>query len=250
MYSFRRLALMLALVSPVIPVVQAQSSSSSNDPAPAAQQAPAASQSQPQLSVQARIRARREQRRAAAIHEIYDHRYDGYVGAGYLRFRPGSTLQKVNEYNWNGGVTRYYSERLGVTIDGRGYYGTPFIEPQQGDPPAGSVGLDKPTISQYAALIGPTYRFYLQPKYSVSGRVMGGFTHGNFTGDTSGYGTLGVLYPDSNTFAASAAILFEYNLSPAVGLRVAPEYYLTGFGSSIQNNLGYTIGLVVRVGKR
>ena len=111
----------------------------------------------------------------------------------------------MNEYDWNGGFTRYFSERMGVTLDGRGYYGTPFIEPQQGDPPAGSVGLDKPTISQYAALIGPTYRFYLQPKYSIAGRVLGGYAHGNFTGDTNGYGTLGVLYPDSNTFAVSAA---------------------------------------------
>jgi hypothetical protein len=112
------------------------------------------------------------------------------------------------------------------------------------------VGLDKPTISQYAALIGPTYRFYLQPRYSVSGRVMAGYAHGNFTGDTNGYGTLGVLYPDANTFAASVAALFDYNISPAISLRIAPEYYMTGFGSSIQNNLGYTIGLVVRVGKR
>ena len=51
---------------------------------------------------------------------------------GYLRFTPGDSLQRVNEYNWNAGVTRYFNERLGVTIDGRGYYGTPFIEPQAG----------------------------------------------------------------------------------------------------------------------
>jgi hypothetical protein len=250
MYPFRRLALALALASTVIPGLKAQSSSSSSTPAPAEQQAPTQAQSQPQISVQARIKARREQRRAAAIHETYDHLYEGYVGAGYLRFRPGPVLQKVNEYDWNGGLTRYFNERLGVTVDGRGYYGTPFIEPQQGDPPAGSVGLTKPTISQYAALLGPTYRFYLQPRYSVSGRVMGGFTHGNFTGDTGGYGTLGVLYPSTSTFAASASVFWEYNLSPALGFRVAPEYYMTGFGSSLQNNLGYTIGLVVRVGKQ
>ncbi len=250
MYFFRRFALLLALASSAIPVVQAQSSSSSSNPAPADQQAPTASQSQPQVSVQARIRARREQRRAAAIHEAYDHRYEGYVGAGYLRFRPGQILQKVNEYDWNAGVTRYFSERLGVTVDGRGYYGTPFIEPTEGTPPAGSVGLDKPTISQYGALAGPTYRFYLQPKYSISARVLGGYTHGNFTGDTSGYGTLGVLYPNNNTFAASASIFIEYNLAPNIGLRVAPEYYMTGFGSSVQNNLGYQIGLVVRLGKQ
>ena len=254
MYSFRRLALLLALASAVLPVVQAQSSSSNSTPAPTDHQtAPAAQpqgQTPSQLSVQARIKARREKRRADAIHEVYGHLYEGYVGAGYLRFTPGATLQRVNEYDWNGGFTRYFNERLGATVDARGYYGTPFIEPQEGDPPAGSVRLDKPAISQYAVLIGPTYRFYLQPKYSVSGRVMAGYARGNFTGDTNGYGTLGVLYPDGGTFAASASIFFEYNLTPNVGLRVAPEYYLTGFGSTVQNNLGYTIGLVVRVGRR
>ncbi|HEY1903729.1 MAG TPA: hypothetical protein VGG56_14945 [Terracidiphilus sp.] len=247
MYSFRRLALLLALAS-TIPVLQAQSSSS--NPAPAEPQAPAAAQTQPQISVQARIRARREQRRAAAIHEAYDHLYEGYVGAGYLRFTPGATLQRVNEYDWNVGFTRYFNERLGATLDGRGYYGTPFIEPQQGTPPAGSVRLDKPAISQYAALIGPTYRFYLQPKYSVSGRVLAGYARGNFTGDTNGYGTLGVLYPDGSTFAASASVFLEYNFAPNIGFRVAPEYYLTGFGSTLQNNLGYNIGIVYRFGKQ
>jgi hypothetical protein len=254
MYSFRRLALLLALGLPAMHVLQAQSSESSSNPAPQEQQAPTAAQTQPQnqpqLSVQARIKARREQRRAAAIHEVYDHLYEGYVGTGYLRFIPGTTLQRVNEYNWNAGFTRYFNERLGVTLDGRGYYGTPFIEPQQGNPPAGDVGQTKPTISQYAALVGPTYRFYLQPKYSISGRVMAGYAQGNFTGDTNGYGTLGVLYPDGPTFAASASIFAEYNVAPSIGIRVAPEYYITGFGSSQQSNLGFTAGIVYRFGKQ
>jgi hypothetical protein len=252
MYSFRRLALLLALGLPAMHVLQAQSSTSSSNPAPQDQQAPTAAQTQPQpqISVQARIKARREQRRAAAIHEVYDHLYEGYVGAGYLRFTPGPTLQRVNEYNWNGGFTRYFNERLGVTLDGRGYYGTPFIEPQQGDPPAGDVGQTKPTISQYAALVGPTYRFYLQPKYSISGRVLAGYAQGNFTGDTNGYGTLGVLYPDGPTFAASASVFAEYNLAPSIGIRIAPEYYITGFGSSQQSNLGFTAGIVYRIGKQ
>jgi len=260
MQSFRRLSLLLALVLPALCAIQAESSSSSSNPAtptasqepPSQSQAqqPEAAQSQGQVSVQARIKARREARRATAIHEIYDHLYEGYVGAGYLRFTPGATLQRVNEYDWNGGFTRYFSERLGVTVDGRGYFGTPFIEPQQGTPPAGSVGQTKPTISQYAALIGPTYRFYLQPRFSISGRVMGGYARGNFTGDTNGLGTLGVLYPDASTYAASASILGEYNLSPSIGLRVAPEYFLTGFGSTLQNNWGYTAGIVYRFGKQ
>ena len=109
--------------------------------------------------MQARIRARREQRRAAAIHDVYDHLYEGYVGGGYLRFTPGPTLQRVNDYDWNGGFTRYFNERLGVTLDGRGYYGTPFIVGLQS-----SGALPQPAISQYAGLVGPTYRFYMQPR--------------------------------------------------------------------------------------
>jgi hypothetical protein len=254
MYSFRRLALLLALVLPAMTAILAQSSGSSSNPAtqvpdpaqtPTQGQQPAA-QTQGQVSVQARIRARRAQRRAAAIHEVYDHLYEAYTGMGYMRFTPGATLQRVNEYSWDEGVTRYFSERLGVTIDGRGNYGTAFIEPEQG---AGG-NLTSPAISQYAVLGGPAYRFYLQPKYSISGRVLGGFTQGNFTGDTGGAGTLGVLYPDGSTFAASASLLGEYNLTPNVGLRVAPEYYLTGFGSTTQNNLGFTLSFVYRFGKQ
>ena len=265
MHSFRRLALLLALILPASYAVQAETSSSSNSPAnPTASTDPSqentrlaqaqqssAAQTQPQVSVQARIKARREQRRATAIREVYSHLYEGYVGAGYLRFRPGTTLQHVNEYDWNGGFTRYFNERLGVTIDGRGYYGTPFIEPIQLQNAGQNSNLTKPTISQYAALIGPTYRFYMQPKFSVSIRVMGGYAQGNFTGDTNGSGNLGgLLYPDGPTYAASGGIIAEYNLSPGLGLRVAPEYYLTGFGSSIQNNWGYTAGIVYRFGKQ
>jgi hypothetical protein len=274
MYSFRRLALLLALVLPAMHALIAQNTpaqyaiaqntSSSTDSAVRMPDAPDAGQdapaqatpaqpapTQPQVSVQARIRARREQRRAAAIHEVYDHLYEGYIGGGYLRFRPGATLQRVNEYDWNGEFTRYFNERLGVTVDGRGYYGTPFIRPNQGTPvTAGNAGLTKPAISQYAVMAGPTYRFYLQPKYSVAIRVMGGYAQGNFTGDTNGYGTLGVLYPDAPTFAANVGLPVEYNVAPNLGIRITPEYHLTGFGSSMQNNLGFSGGFVYRFGKQ
>ncbi|MGD0732227.1 MAG: hypothetical protein ABR956_13280 [Terracidiphilus sp.] len=246
MYSFRRLALLLALALPALQFVRAQSSSSSSNPAPPAQDQ-AQQPTEGQLSVQARIKARRAQRRAAAIHDVYDHLYEAYLGAGYLRFTPGATLQRVNEYDWNAGFTRYFSERLGVTLDGRGYYGTPFVGLNEET----NSEITKPAISQYAGLIGPTYRFYTQPRYSVSGRAMGGFSYGNFSGDTNGFGGPAVgLYPDGYTFAASAAVIVEYNVSPGLGLRVAPEYYLTGFGSKLQNNLGYTLGLVYRFGKQ
>jgi hypothetical protein len=246
MHSFRRLALLLVLGSPALLAVQAQNTSSSSTPA-ATDSSNAATPTSGQLSVQARIKARREQRRATAIHDAYSHVYEAYLGAGYLRFTPGPTLQRVNEYNWNFGFTRYFDERLGVTIDGRGTYGTPFIE----RPLVSS--LSKPAISQYAALIGPTYRFYLQPKYSIAGRVMAGYAYGNFSGDVGANTALSTalgLYPDGSTYAASASLIGEYNVAPNLALRVAPEYFLTGFGSTQQNSLGFTAGIVYRFGKQ
>ena len=230
-----------------MPAVLAQSSSSSSQN-PAQETAPAqtgpVAQTPQQMSVQARIRARREQRRALAIHDAYAHTYEAYAGMGYLRFVPGPSLQRTTLYSWDAGLTRYFNERFGVTVDGRGHYGTAFVG-------LNSTNVTRPAISRYDALIGPTYRFYLLPKYSVAGRVMAGYSQGNFSGDTNGFGTkvLG-LYPDGGTFAASAAVIGEYNLTPTIAFRLTPEYNVSGFGSTMQNSLGFTGGIVYRFGKK
>jgi len=247
MSLFRRLALPLALGLCATPVFFAQSSSSSSNPTTPDQgqaQQPAGEQTQQQLSVQARIRARRNQRRATAIHDTYAHLYDAYANMGYLRFQPGPTLQRLTYYAWDTGVTRYLNERLGITVDGRGYYGTAYVG-------LNSSSITRPAVSTYTAMAGPTYRFYLQPRYGISGRVLGGYARGKFTGDTNGFGTInGLLYSDSNTFAASASILGELSMTPNVALRLAPEYFVTGFGSKMQNSVGFTGGLVYRFGKQ
>jgi hypothetical protein len=247
MVSFRRIAFLLALTAPALIAAQAQSSSSTSD-ATATAQAQDQAPTPQQMSVQARIKARREKRRADAIHEAYGHLYEAYAGIGYLRFTPGAALQRNNEYAWDLGFTRYRSERLGITVDGRGTYGPAWVGVQPGQD-----GVFNPKISQYALMAGPTYRFYLQPKYAISGRVLGGFAYGNFSGDTSGLvsvsNNLG-LYPDGTTYALNAAVIGEYNLTPELSFRLAPEYLATGFGSSIQNNLGFTLGVNYRFGKQ
>jgi hypothetical protein len=239
---------MLALGLPALPAIQAQSSSST-PPAPAQDQDQARPQQAPGLnnqeqSVQARIRARREQRRATAIHDTYSQLYEAYLGTGYLRFQPGQYKQRLTFYAWDIGLTRYFNERLGVTAAGRGYYGTAYVG-------LNPYGLTRPSISEYNAMIGPTYRFYLQPRYSVSGRVMGGYARSNFSADTNAIGgkTLG-LWPDGGTFAVSGAVIGEVNVTPGFALRLAPEYFITGFGSTMQYSRGFTAGMVYRFGKR
>jgi hypothetical protein len=268
MFSFRRLAILLALSLPVMCAVQAQSSSSfsssvtpdesqnlaqnqsPNQAAGDAQQTP--EQNQGQISVQERIRLRRSQRRATAIHDAYDHRWESYMDTGYLRFSPGpglvagKPLQRLTYYAWETGLTRFSTERLGYTLIGRGYYGTAFVGPNQF-----GAQLTRPSISQYDVLGGPVYRFYLQPKFSISGRAMGGWAYGNFGGDTNRIPPqlLG-LYPNSSTFAVSVSVIGEFNVSPNVALKLAPEYFFNGFGSSLQASRGFTGGLVYRWGKQ
>jgi hypothetical protein len=241
MHSFLRLALLLAMGFGATLTLSAQSSSSTPPTQGQAQQSTA---DNPQMSVQARIRLRREQRRATAIHDAYDHLFDTYLTMGYLRFVPGPSRQRLSFYAWDAGLTRYYSERLGVTLDARGYYGTAFVGLNQ-------FNLTRPAISQYDVMLGPTYRFYVQPKFSIAVRGLAGMSRGNFSGDTNGIPptTLG-LYPDATTFAASGSLVGEYNVAPGFAIRLAPEYFLTGYGSTLQASRGATIGFVYRFGKQ
>lgn len=261
--SLLKNGLALALALAVTPALWAQnpSSSSSADlgdlaavqaPAqnpPAQDQAGQPAQETPQqMSVQARIRLRRQQRRATAIHDTYDHLYESYVGMGYLRFTPGPKLQRTTFYAWNTGLTRYYNERFGLNFDARGYYGIAYTGLIQGVTNAANT---RPKISMYNLLFGPTYRFYLQPKYSISGRVLGGWAMGNFSGDTNGQGsTIFGIWPDANTYAAAGSIVGQYNLTPGVSFRLTGEGFVTGFGSSLQNSVGFTGGMTYRFGRQ
>lgn len=263
MHSFRPLALLLALAFPATHAVPAQSSSSALTTQEQAQeqaqnqtqgqaQQPATESTQ-QMSVQARIRLRREQRRSTAIHDAYDHLFDTYVSLGYLRFVPGPSEQRTTFYAWNFGIARYYSERLGVDLDARGNYGVAYV----GTHPLTQGAFTRPKISQYDVLLGPTYRFYEQPKFDIAARLLGGVSIGNFTGDTNGEGSLCttgttgcLLYPDGATFAISAGIAGEYNIAPDFALRLTPEYFFTGFGSTVQASRGFTGAVVYRFGKR
>lgn len=223
------------------------STSSSSSSTPATEPQAPANPNQGAISVQARIRARREARRNQAIHDVYSHLFEVNTSMGYLRWTPGKTLQRVTLYSWDVGVTRYYSQKLGVTIDGRGYYGSPFVG--IGGPLNSAV--TNPAISFYNIMGGPTYRFITEPRYAVSGRVMAGLSHSNFSSDTNGIPSdqFG-LWADSNTFIISASAPLDYHVTPKMSLRLAPEYVATGYGSSVQSSFGFTGGFVFRFGKQ
>ncbi|HUB52555.1 MAG TPA: hypothetical protein VL986_10425 [Terracidiphilus sp.] len=249
MHSFRRLFLVLTLALPAFLAAQSTPSSLSSagdtqtpdSSSSQAQQQP--QQESGQTSVQARIKQRREQRRAAAIHETYGRLYEAFAGTSYLRFSPGASLQRTAFYGWDTGVTRFKTERFGYTFDARGFYGIAYTGLNQFE-------LTRPKISMYNLMAGPTYRFYMTPKVSISGRALGGVSISDFSGDTNGYGSTALgIWPDGTTFAAGGGIIGQYNVAPDISLRLSGEDLATGFGSTVQNSFGFTAGFVYRFGK-
>src|SRR5271163_4434011 len=113
----------------------------SQPPPPPAQQTPE-ERARVLREAQARINARRQARIQQIIDETYGHKFEAYVGGGYLRFHPGEMKQKNEEGAWNVGITDYIRPKIGITADVRGYYGTAYI----GNNP---YGIFKPSISQY-----------------------------------------------------------------------------------------------------
>lgn len=243
---------LLALLMPAIAAVHAETNESSSTSAPVmsgpgdgqAQTTAPAQADNPQMTVQERIRLRRQQREAQAIHDTYSQEWEGYLGMGYLRFIPGPNKERVAYYAWDTAVTRYLSERLGITGDMRGYYGTAYVG-------LNFAALTRPAISEYTMTVGPTYRVYVRPKYSIAVRALGGAALGNFSSDTNGFGSVQLgLYPDGWTYAISPSLIGEANLSPNLSLRLSGDDLLTGFGSSNQNSFGFNAGFVYRFGKK
>ena len=55
---------------------------------------------------------------------------------------------------------------------------------------------------------------------------------------------------DEFTYAIDGGIIGEANVTPTLSLRLAGDYYGTGFGSTMQNSFGFTYGFVYRFGKQ
>ncbi|HYK35644.1 hypothetical protein [Alloacidobacterium sp.] len=193
---------------------------------------------------QERVKARKKLRDQQVIQDTYTHKYEAYFGGNYLRFHPGEHLQRINEGGWHAGVTDYAFGKIGITADARGYYGTTYTGPNP-------YGVYAPSISQYTFMGGPTVRFFEGLHWGWTAHVLAGINHANFGTGTGGLPPeLIGLYKDGNTFNLTAGASVDYNLSPALALRLTPGYLMTTYGSSVQNDLGFTAGVVWRWGRQ
>ena len=203
--------------------------------------------------------ANRKARIERTIAETYGHRYEVAGGGGYLRFQPGSQLQKNNEVTFFMSGTYFLNPKLGIIGEVRGAYGNAKI----GNPvtPESPFLNFKPQISEYPFLGGVAYRVYAKEKLAVTVTGEGGAVLGKFDGDAKGLTSASLGLWQSLTkpgFALGAN--FDYNFYPNLAFRVAPTYLGTFFRldptdtlhgppGTIQNNFGVNFGLVYRFGK-
>jgi hypothetical protein len=242
---------LLAVLLSVPSALRAQATTSqqpANPTQPQADQSQQGSSSQQRSQVlreaQQRVNARRKIRIRQIIQDTYSHKYELDFGGGYLRFRPGNTLQHISESGWNIDITDYLRGDLGVSAEARGYYGSAFTN-------INKYSVYQPSISQYSFLAGPRYRFFKGLHWGWTGQILAGIDHGNFGTGTNGLPPQLVgLYTDTTVLNISAGASLDYNLGPGLAIRLTPNLLVTDFGSTFQENLGWNMGVVYRFGRK
>lgn len=184
------------------------------------------------------------------IEETYSHRFELIGGGGYLRFRSGDYTKKNNEVSWASSVNYYLNPKLAVVADARGSFGN--AHQQQ---PLQYPQIATPLINEYTFMGGASYRFYAKEKVAYSVQALGGMGWGLFSGGGKGLtGPQLGLWKDGFRPAFSLGVSADYNLYPNLALRFTPTYVATNFvganGSTIQNNLGFNVGVVYRFGRQ
>jgi hypothetical protein len=196
----------------------------------------------------------RQRKIAATVEDTYTHKYEGFVGGGFITFRPGQAITSTNphtgvlksndEGSWSSNMTYYLSPRLGATAAVQGQYG----EANTGN---NGYGVLRPNISQYSFMGGPEYRFYRKEKTSVGIHVLAGATYGIFDGDDKAIPPpdLG-MWPDGIKFAGAVGLNIERNLYSNLALRLQPTETFNTFGGKQQYSYGFNAGVVYRFGRQ
>ncbi|GAC1365921.1 MAG: hypothetical protein NVSMB3_14550 [Acidobacteriaceae bacterium] len=192
--------------------------------------------------------ANRKARIQRIIEETYGHRNEVSGGGGFLRFRAGERIKKNNEVTFYLNDTYFLNSRLGIVGDVHGAYGNAKIGNT-------FVNIPNPQISEYTFTAGPSYRFYARQKTAISVFGTGGVAYGKFSDGSKGIpSTLIGIWADAWRPAFTAGVNFDYNFYPNLAARFTPTYVGTTFtspqGGSIQNNLGFNVGVVYRFGRR
>jgi hypothetical protein len=192
--------------------------------------------------------ANRKARIERQVQETYTHRWEVGGGGGWLRFRSGEFTQKNSEITFWMDANYYFNEKLALTGEIRGAYGNAKVPNYN----QFATLVGNPQISEYPFMAGPTYRLRTQQRYAVSVFALGGTAIGKFDGDSKGISAAQLgFWPSTNARPAfSLGGNLDINIYPNLAFRIAPSYLGTTFGGSLQNNVGFNMGLVYRFGRQ
>jgi hypothetical protein len=179
--------------------------------------------------------------------ETYSHRYEVFGGGGYLRFRSGEYLKRNNEISWATAFNYYFNPKLAVVGDARGSFGNAHAYTNN------EYGVYNPQINEYMFMGGVSYRFIMKEKFALSAQALAGTSWGIFSGGSKGIpGSYLGLWNDGLRPAFSLGVSADYNVAPNFAVRFTPTWMATNFvgptGSTIQNNLGFNLGVIYRFG--
>jgi len=202
---------------------------------------------QSRRSYESRRLMTKQRRQAQLVTETYTHRWEVYAGGQYMRFRPGPALHNSGMGGWTLGLTRYFNPRFGITADARGYYGNNSLGPVNG----GGYNVYNARFSVFPFTIGPQYRFYGSPKWSISGVVQGGAVYGYFDANTNGIPPQLVGFYSAGIVPGGIASLdIDYNVSTDLAVRIAPNVLFDHFDGNLDHNQGFMVGIVYRFGRQ
>jgi len=190
--------------------------------------------------------AGRQARIARTIKDTYTHQWEIFGGGGYLRFRPGDNLQKINEVTWLTSANYFLNPKLSIIGQIGGEFGhakalRPFDAAQAANP----------QINEYTFMGGVGYRVLRDEKGAITPFALFGAGWGIFGGGSKDISTTTLgLYSDSTRPAYSVGVNLDYNFYPNLAFRLTPAYLGTTFGGSLQNNAGFNAGVVYRFGRQ
>ena len=180
----------------------------------------------------------------------YDNRWEVYGGFAYSHFHAGPQLiQGANLGGFDIQGTRWFTTRLGLAGNVRGYYGTSGVQPNP-------YGIRGPFVDEYFFLAGPEYRGPSNEHISTTLHGLFGGVHGSFEsalqdqhGNPVPPAALG-LYSNQTTFGAALGGSVDLNRSPKLAFRISPDAIMTDYGSSgIRTEFAISVGLVYRLGR-
>ena len=175
----------------------------------------------------------------------YRNKYEIYGGLASSHFNAGPALiPGANLGGFDVQGSYWFSTRLGVTANVRGYYGTSGVVPNP-------YGIHGPFVFEHLFLGGPSIRGPKNEHAALTFHALFGGSYGIFNSavDQGLTGPNLGLFNNGVTFATALGGSLDLNRSPRLSVRLSPDYLLTRFGGVSQNEFAISVGLLYRFRK-